>query len=715
MSFAAGFPAIFNEKTQTWTEIYIGTKASEVFFADGQTFEEKLNSGQLQGRDGADGKDGITTTVIVPGTTEWLYIDDIVTDANGSDIFNKNLKDGATFIKFTYRDSNTIEHRCYGYWAKEGDLGCGVAASWDPDYGMWQMFGTITAALVTERVYPIDKTVWIPVGNVSIITGGHLIHQKLLNDGFACFTAKIAGQNGFGWWLRNETEGSGFFFDTTNNVYLIWKDNVDLKGKLISQGTQSTVIKEFETCTWKELKVSTITGGRTLRSSTAQGFNCVKAEIDGIRSFGWWLNYGSIYGVGLFMSYSVRDIDIWIGYSLGEDILHRFSIFGADTGDLNVSDLHSIVSKAKMSVTPQDISGTSKSTVLDSLLDLNEGANVIRGTFDGNQGTGIWFNEKGMRNKGAGLLFGDKDMFWISGNSDGLNVQKLFTIPQSLSDAKLCFNISEMALKQIHLNVDDTVLSSDAAIFDDTKEGFNAVRFVLVTAGDVSMRCHGFWNRIGTSGAGLFSAEDGKQPVSVNSCWAAVKTGAVIKFSKIWPVNSATSSFSVVLKDIGEISESRGKDINKCLFETGIHVVKVNVSGKDYTGTWLKLNNRRGFGYFVDDQGNPYTFTKIEGVLDLVINPIQTTDNGFKKNSSVLEITGDTSQDINFVDIMADLDVGEYVDLTATLLHEGSNLVCQGSFIKMTDRYGSGILHNSINQLRFSLSVLDNKGKFTLL
>lgn len=721
MSFAAGFPAIFDEKTKTWTEIYIGTKASEVFFSDGKTLEEKIHSGQFNGKDGTDGRDGITTTVVIPGTASWTEIEEIITEDNGGLILSNNLDNGATFIKFHYKDSKKDIYECYGYWMKTDETGFGVAAAWTPNHGVWQMFGLADGTMTTERVYPIDKTIWISVGDVSLNTGGYTMHQKILNDGFCCFSARIAERNGYGWWLRNETEGSGFFFDLTNNIYLIWKDNITLKGKLISQGTQSTVIQDFETFSWKELKISTIDGGKTFRENTAQGFNCVKAIVDNVNSFGWWINYGSLYGIGLFLSYSLSDIDIWIGYSFGEDILHRFSIFGVDSGNLDTSSLNNIVSKAKMSIIPQNVTSSSEEKILSNLLNLNEGANVIQGNFKTAEGTGIWFNSepKGLKRKGSGVLFNDNSVFWVSGNNDNnnLNVQQLFNVLESSGDINLCSSLKIHNLGQIDVNINNATTGNTATIFDTLTTGFNVVKFSLLLFNGSVERCNGFWIKTGTSGTGLFTANDDVSSSIARSCWIAVKTGTSLQFTRIWPADSSNSSFVTLLKDVGHILETKGKDINSCLVKNGVHAIKVNVSGKNYIGMWLKTDDNNGFGYFVDSKGVPYTFTKTEEQKKLLIEPIRSDNSnvvGFKKKNSTLEISGDVSKTVDFTAVMSTLNVGEYVNLTAKLLYNSQILDCEGSFIKMTDSYGTGILCNSINRLYFTLSVYDNKGKLTL-
>lgn len=61
MSLAVGFGQVYNEETGRYEEVLISTKASEIIFNDGQTLQYKLESGQLNGKDGkngADGKDG---------------------------------------------------------------------------------------------------------------------------------------------------------------------------------------------------------------------------------------------------------------------------------------------------------------------------------------------------------------------------------------------------------------------------------------------------------------------------------------------------------------------------------------------------------------------------------------------------------------------------------------------------------------------------------
>jgi len=720
MSFAAGFPAIFDDATKKWTEIYIGTKASEVFFSDGQTLEEKIHSGQFNGKDGIDGKDGVTTTITVPGTVFWKEIDDIITEENGGLIFSNSLNNGATFVKFHYKDKLKNVYDCYGYWMKTDETGYGVTASWTPEHGVWQMFGLADGTMTVERVYPIDKTIWLPVGDISLNTGGYDIHQKILNDGFCCFSARIAGRNGYGWWLRNETEGSGFFFDLTNNIYLIWKDNITLKGKLISQGTQSTVIKDFETFSWKEVKISTHDGGKILRENTAQGFNCVKAIVDNVNSFGWWLNYNALYGIGLFLSYSVSDVDIWIGYSFGEDLLHRFSVFGVDTGTIDTASLNSIVSKAKMSIIPQNVTSSNEDKMLSNLLDLNEGANVIQGKFKNKDSMGLWFNTKpqGTKRQGSGLIFSDNSISWVSGNNDKkFIVQQLFSLAETSNDINLTSSTGITNLGYVNVNKSNATTGNTAAVFDILPDGFNPVKFFLVLSDGSVERCNGFWVKTGATGIGLLITNDDTSSSVAKSCWTAVKTGMSLQFTRVWPADSSNASFVTLLKDVGSISEIKGKDINNCLVKNGVHALKINVSGKSYTGMWLKADDSNGFGYFVDSKGEPYTFTKTDEQRKLLIQPIRAdTSNlvGFKKKGSILEISGDAAKTINFTDVMSNLAVGEYIDLTAKILYEEKILDCEGSFIKMTDKYGTGILYNSMNKLRFTLSVYNNKGKLSL-
>ena len=65
-------------------------KANNVFFEDGETFQEKYNQGKLKGQDGLDGKDGYTPQ---KGTDYWTnddiaeineYIDNIIGIANAT-------------------------------------------------------------------------------------------------------------------------------------------------------------------------------------------------------------------------------------------------------------------------------------------------------------------------------------------------------------------------------------------------------------------------------------------------------------------------------------------------------------------------------------------------------------------------------------------------------------------------------------------------------
>lgn len=715
MSLSVGYPAMYNRSKKKWEEVYLCTKATEVFFADGETLEYKVKTGQFNGKDGKNGADGLVKTVTVPGTCDWIYIAEKVTKQTGTAILTSKTQNGAQFVSFGYEDEEGVLHRCYGYWLRNNANGSGVIMSWQPTFGVWNMFIRDDNTFVVEQTYPIDKRVWINAEPVFINNGGYGIHNAVGKDGIYCLSLSIERQQGFLVWTRYGTEGTGIFSDLNNNIYLVWKNGITLNGKLLTQGDQATVIKDFDVDDWKEITIRTYDGGKTLRENTRQGLSCVKAVFEDCTGFGYWLNYQKTHGIGLFFVYSLSSVNMYIAYSFNEDMLHKISVYNIDS---NTDDIETNVVHARVTTKWQELGVIKTQESVNKLLTLKEGMSCVSGKFNDIEGCGYWLNFP-KKIGGTGILFSnDCKIYWLYyEKKNGFFVRPMFTISDLDSTTQFTGSFKPHYVGTISVNSGGYSVEGAKLLNEKTQQGCNNVQLVISYGYGNSYRCTGFWNKVGDQNTGLFFCG--------NVIWIGESTDSInLTLTKVWPVSTVESSTFVLWKNYGTIPKQDisklGALLNGFVGHDGLHLVKFDYNNSSFKGTWLKTD-KTGFGLCVENNKNYYLATKEENTEVLNLYPVHTVETEIPTVTGFVAATAQTVRGIisnytcNFSGTMRQLKVGEYCDLEVTLLHEGKNVKCNGSLVKLSNKFGEGAVSNETADVTFKVTVTNNQAKFTLL
>lgn len=137
MALSVGYGQVFNEETGKYEEVLISTKASEIVFADGQSLQYKMESGQLNGKDGrngTDGKDGADGK----DASDTITVTDLgrLTVANACKKMNQKLSNKRVgYYMFTATDFGNCLSICI--WFKKDTFGAGFFVTWNEKMQSW--------------------------------------------------------------------------------------------------------------------------------------------------------------------------------------------------------------------------------------------------------------------------------------------------------------------------------------------------------------------------------------------------------------------------------------------------------------------------------------------------------------------------------------------------------------------------------------------------